>query len=81
MRSGESETVSELRRRFQEEETAYKRKLAAYQEGQQRQAQLVQRLQNKVATHVITFCFITVDIWMCINLTKINNYAKIKWRL
>ena len=38
----------DLRRRLDEEQAAYKRKLAAYQEGQQRQAQLVQKLQAKV---------------------------------
>ncbi|KFP08462.1 Rootletin [Calypte anna] len=38
----------ELRRRLEEEQSAYKRKLQAYQEGQQRQAQLVQKLQAKV---------------------------------
>lgn len=38
----------DLRRRLEEEQAAYKRKLTAYQEGQQRQAQLVQRLQAKV---------------------------------
>lgn len=48
-RSGESEAMLELKHRFQEEEMAYKRKLSAYQDGQQRQAQLVQRLQNKVS--------------------------------
>lgn len=38
----------ELRRRLDEEQAQYKRKLTAYQEGQQRQAQLVQKLQAKV---------------------------------
>lgn len=38
----------ELRRLLDEEQAAYKRKLQAYQEGQQRQAQLVQKLQAKV---------------------------------
>ena len=38
----------ELRRRLEEEHSGYKRKLQAYQEGQQRQAQLVQKLQAKV---------------------------------
>uniref|UniRef100_A0A4W5RTN7 Rootletin-like coiled-coil domain-containing protein n=1 Tax=Hucho hucho TaxID=62062 RepID=A0A4W5RTN7_9TELE len=39
----------DLRRRLDEEQAAYKRKLTAYQEGQQRQAQLVQKLQAKVS--------------------------------
>ncbi|KAJ4919581.1 hypothetical protein JOQ06_027663, partial [Pogonophryne albipinna] len=38
----------DLRRRLDEEQATYKRKLTAYQEGQQRQAQLVQKLQAKV---------------------------------
>jgi hypothetical protein len=38
----------ELRRRLEDEHAQYKRKLAQYQEGQQRQAQLVQKLQQKV---------------------------------
>lgn len=38
----------ELRRRLEEDQACYKRKLQAYQEGQQRQAQLVQKLQAKV---------------------------------
>uniref|UniRef100_A0A8C0IU23 Ciliary rootlet coiled-coil, rootletin family member 2 n=1 Tax=Chelonoidis abingdonii TaxID=106734 RepID=A0A8C0IU23_CHEAB len=41
-------TLMELRQRFEDDEKAYKCKLLAYQEGQQHQAQLVQRLQNKV---------------------------------
>ncbi len=43
----------DLRRRLDEEQAAYKRKLTAYQEGQQRQAQLVQKLQAKVSKHCI----------------------------
>ena len=39
----------ELRRKLEDEHGGYKRKLTAYQEGQQRQAQLVQKLQSKVA--------------------------------
>ena len=38
----------ELRRKLEDEHGSYKRKLTAYQEGQQRQAQLVQKLQSKV---------------------------------
>uniref|UniRef100_A0A3B4YPM5 Ciliary rootlet coiled-coil, rootletin n=1 Tax=Seriola lalandi dorsalis TaxID=1841481 RepID=A0A3B4YPM5_SERLL len=38
----------DLRRRLDEEQASYRRKLTAYQEGQQRQAQLVQKLQAKV---------------------------------
>lgn len=38
----------ELRRKLEEEHQSYKRKLQAYQDGQQRQAQLVQKLQAKV---------------------------------
>lgn len=39
----------DLRRRLEEEYSGYKRKLQGYQDGQQRQAQLVQRLQAKVS--------------------------------
>lgn len=50
--SAESRSLAQqtldLRRRLEEEQAAYKRKLTAYQEGQQRQAQLVQKLQAKV---------------------------------
>ncbi|CAM9226749.1 unnamed protein product, partial [Lampetra fluviatilis] len=45
---GEEEASLLLRRRVDEEASAYRRKLQAYQEGQQRQAQLVQKLQAKV---------------------------------
>lgn len=52
MDSPESRSLTQqnvdLRRRLDEEQAAYKRKLTAYQEGQQRQAQLVQKLQAKV---------------------------------
>ena len=41
----------DLRRKLEEEHTNYKHKLQKYQEGQQRQAQLVQKLQAKVGTH------------------------------
>ena len=41
----------DLRRRLEDEHGAYKRKLHAFQEGQQRQAQLVQKLQAKVIIH------------------------------
>lgn len=44
----ESKAVSDLRRQFEDEERVYRRKLQAYQDGQQRQAQLVQKLQAKV---------------------------------
>ena len=38
----------DLRHKLEEEHNSYKRKLQAYQDGQQRQAQLVQKLQAKV---------------------------------
>ena len=37
-----------LRQKLEEEHSNYKRKLQAYQDGQQRQAQLIQKLQSKV---------------------------------
>eukprot|EP00062_Callorhinchus_milii_P000370 gi/632935109/ref/XP_007887834.1/ PREDICTED: rootletin-like [Callorhinchus milii] len=46
--ASETKTVSDVRRQFEDEERVYKRKLQAYQDGQQRQAQLVQKLQAKV---------------------------------
>lgn len=38
----------DLRRKLEEEHQNYKRKLSNYQEGQQKQAELVQKLQQKV---------------------------------
>ena len=38
----------DLRRKLEDEHQNYKRKLSNYQEGQQKQAQLVQKLQQKV---------------------------------
>lgn len=37
-----------MRQQFKEDEKTYRHKLQAYQDGQQRQAQLVQKMQNKV---------------------------------
>ena len=45
----------DLRRKLEEEHQNYKRKLSNYQEGQQKQAQLVQKLQQKVYLHDIHF--------------------------
>jgi len=39
----------ELRRRLDEEHSGYRRKLQTYQDEQQRQAQLVQKLHAKVS--------------------------------
>ena len=39
----------DLRRKLEEEHQNYKRKLSTYQEGQQKQAHLVQKLQQKVS--------------------------------
>lgn len=39
----------DLRRKLEEEHQNYKRKLSNYQEGQQKQAELVQKLQQKVS--------------------------------
>lgn len=38
----------ELRRRLEEEHNEYRKKLQSFQESQQKQGQLVQRLQKKV---------------------------------
>ena len=50
VRSNESlvQTNAMLRLKLDEEHANYKRKLQAYQDGQQRQAQLIQKLQSKV---------------------------------
>ena len=45
--------VSMLRQKLEEEHSSYKRKLQAYQDGQQRQAQLIQKLQSKVLCYFI----------------------------
>ena len=50
----------DLRRKLEEEHQSYKRKLGNYQEGQQKQAQLVQKLQQKVNDSLRSFvhrCF------------------------
>ena len=44
--------VSYLRHKLDDEHASYKRKLQAYQDGQQRQAQLIQKLQAKVCVLV-----------------------------
>jgi len=46
--SSMAEQNVELRRRLDEERSGYRRKLQTYQDEQQRQMQLVQRLQAKV---------------------------------
>lgn len=38
----------DLRKKLEDEHSNYKRKLQAYQDGQQKQASLVQKLQAKV---------------------------------
>uniref|UniRef100_UPI00398E94FD uncharacterized protein n=1 Tax=Pristiophorus japonicus TaxID=55135 RepID=UPI00398E94FD len=42
---------ADLRRRMEDDQSAYKRKLQSYQEGQQRQALLVHKLQGKVVQY------------------------------
>ena len=42
----------ELRRRLDEEHSGYRRKLQTYQDEQQRQAQLVQKLHAKVSSRL-----------------------------
>ena len=46
--------VAYLKTKLEEEHANYKRKLQAYQDGQQRQAQLVQKLQQKVLASVFS---------------------------
>ena len=54
VRSNESlvQTNAMLRLKLDEEHANYKRKLQAYQDGQQRQAQLIQKLQSKVCRNL-----------------------------
>ena len=49
----------DLRRKLEEEHQNYKRKLSNYQEGQQKQAQLVQKLQQKVRFFQRSFSIIS----------------------
>eukprot|EP00794_Sanderia_malayensis_P020656 gene20656-22697_t len=49
------QTNSLLRQKLEEEHVNYKRKLQAYQDGQQRQAQLIQKLQSKVCMTISVF--------------------------
>ena len=43
-----AQQVAYLKTKLEEEHANYKRKLQAYQDGHQRQAQLIQKLQQKV---------------------------------
>jgi len=49
--SGMMQQNIELRRRLDEEHSGYRRKLLTYQDEQQRQAQLVQKLHAKVSQY------------------------------
>ncbi|XP_018647497.1 hypothetical protein Smp_180980 [Schistosoma mansoni] len=42
------ETINHIKARYEAEITNYKKKLSSYQDGQQKQAQLIQKLQAKV---------------------------------
>ncbi|CAH8436793.1 unnamed protein product [Schistosoma turkestanicum] len=42
------ETINHIKARYEAEIASYKRKLSSYQDGQQKQAQLIQKLQAKV---------------------------------
>ncbi|VDQ00491.1 unnamed protein product [Trichobilharzia regenti] len=46
--SDTEETISHIKARYEAEIANYKRKLSSYQDGQQKQAQLIQKLQAKV---------------------------------
>ena len=54
----------ELRKRLDEEHQNYKRKLQAYQDGQQRQASLVQKLQAKVVRGKKSFLTIKLLLFL-----------------
>lgn len=52
-----TQQISLLKQKLEDEHSNYRRKLQAYQDGQQRQAQLIQKLQNKVnLIHTKDFC-------------------------
>lgn len=63
----------DLRRRLDEEQAAYKRKLTAYQEGQQRQAQLVQKLQAKVRWCDLFLCASVAEGGKSIHFLKVSK--------
>ncbi|CAH8438211.1 unnamed protein product [Schistosoma rodhaini] len=44
------ETINHIKARYEAEITNYKKKLSSYQDGQQKQAQLIQKLQAKLQT-------------------------------
>uniref|UniRef100_A0AAY4B2Q4 Rootletin-like coiled-coil domain-containing protein n=1 Tax=Denticeps clupeoides TaxID=299321 RepID=A0AAY4B2Q4_9TELE len=73
----ESRTLAQqnvdLRRRLDEEQAAYKRKLTSYQEGQQRQAQLVQKLQAKVKKNMNYICGLATNFLIFIHLIHSNE--------
>jgi len=54
IKSGVMEQNVELRRRLDEERSGYRRKLRSYQDEQMRQTQLVQKLQAKVFSNLIS---------------------------
>lgn len=66
----------ELRRLLDEEQAAYKRKLQAYQEGQQRQAQLVQKLQAKVGAYGGHRSAVMGRDWMPSRRPQVLQYKK-----
>lgn len=45
-----------MRQQFKSDEKAHKRKMQAFQDGQQHQAQLVQKMQNKVSDITSASC-------------------------
>uniref|UniRef100_A0A670JIE5 Uncharacterized protein n=1 Tax=Podarcis muralis TaxID=64176 RepID=A0A670JIE5_PODMU len=64
----------QMRQQFKEDEKAYKRKLQAYQDGQQRQAQLVQKMQNKVGG-------ITLNRWEDGGVSQTDSIKTQQWGL
>ena len=47
--------ISQLKQKIEDDHSNYKRKLQAYQDGQQKQADLIQKLQNKVFLYIFSF--------------------------
>ena len=65
--------VSYLRHKLDDEHASYKRKLQAYQDGQQRQAQLIQKLQAKVGK-------INLVVIACLDVASVNDIKpKLNW--
>ena len=57
-----TQQISLLKQKLDDEHSNYKRKLQAYQDGQQRQAVLIQKLQSKVTRSAFVFACIIMRL-------------------